>query len=183
MRELAVKRNPRVKISILMYMDYIMPPTGNPDLSWMYGKFVPWGSGVECYYPMKESSAKEIMDIWSGWRKTGIQMHYRPNYLLSGYTIPALELKQSGEMLRFAGRNGMVGFDYDSLLGYWATKGPMLYMHMRLGTDPSLDLDSVLDEYYSAFGPAAGQVRRYFDYWIAFTEKLPHGGVEYVEKS
>lgn len=178
-RELARKRNPRVKISILMYMDYIMPPTGNPDLSWMYGKFVPWGSGVECYYPMKESSAKEIMDIWSGWRKTGIQMHYRPNYLLSGYAIPALELKQSGEMLRFAGRNGMVGFDYDSLLGYWATKGPMLYMHMRLGTDPSLDLDSVLDEYYSAFGPAAGQVRRYFDYWIAFTEKLPHGGVEY----
>lgn len=178
-RELAMKRNRDVKISILMYMDYIMPPTGNPDLSWMYGKFVPWGSGVDCWYPMKESSAREIMDIWNGWRKTGIKINYRPNYLLSGYVIPALELAQSGEMLQFAGANGMMGFDYDSLLGYWATKGPMLYMHMRLGTDPSLSIDKINEEYYAAFGPAAEDVRKYFDYWIEYTRKLPHGGVEY----
>ena len=182
-RELARKRNPDVKISILMYMDYIMPPTGNPDLSWMYGKFVPWGSGVECWYPMSEKSAREIQNIWDGWRKTGIRMHYRPNYLLSGYTLPGLDLRQSGEMLRFAGNNGMIGFDYDSLFGFWATKGPMLYMHMRLGTDPSLTIDEILEEYYGAFGPAAEHVRKYFDCWIAYTRKLSHGGVTYGNAS
>ena len=178
-RQLASKKNPNVKVSILMYMDYIHPPTGKQDLSWMYGKFVPWGSGFGSYYPMKESEATEIKNAWEGWHKTGIRMHYRPNYLLSGYTIPALDLKQSGEMLKFAGERGMVGFDYDSLLGYWATKGPMLYMHMRLGINPHLSIDKILKDYYSAFGPAATEVEKYFNYWIEYTKKLPHGGVAY----
>jgi len=178
-RALAIKKNPNVKVSILMYMDYIHPPTGNPDLSWMYGKFVPWGSGYASYYPMKERQATAIMNAWKGWFKTGIRMHYRPNYLLSGYTLPALDLKQSGEMLKYAGQHGMIGFDYDSLLGYWSTKGPMLYMHMRLGTNPNLSIDTILKDYYSAFGPAAVAVENYFNYWIEYTKKLPHGGVDF----
>ena len=178
-RKLALKKNPNVKVSILMYMDYLHPPTGKHDLSWMYGKFVPWGSGYASYYPMKESEATAIKNAWKGWYETGISMNYRPNYLLSGYTLPALDLKQSGEMLKFAGKHGMVGFDYDSLLGYWATKGPMLYIHMRLGTNPNLSIDKILKDYYSAFGPAAAEVEKYFNYWVEYTKKLPHGGVTF----
>lgn len=178
-RKLAFKKNPNAKISILMYMDYLHPPTDKPDLSWMYGKFVPWGSSFACYYPMKESEATALKNAWKGWYETGIRIHYRPNYLLSGYTLPALDIKQSGEMLKFAAEHGMVGFDYDSLLGYWATKGPMLYVHMRLGTNPRLSIDKILKDYYSAFGPAAAEVEKYFNYWIEYTKKLPHGGVTY----
>ncbi|MBN2640012.1 MAG: DUF4838 domain-containing protein [Victivallales bacterium] len=178
-RELALKKNPDAKVSILMYMDYLHPPTGKPDLSWMYGKFVPWGSGFACYYPMKESEAVEIKDAWKGWYETGIRMDYRPNYLLSGYTLPALDLKQSGEMIKFAGEHGMEGFDYDQLLGYWSTKGPMLYIHMRLGINPNLSIDKILKDYYSAFGPAAAEVEKYFNYWAEYTKKLPRGGVTY----
>ena len=177
--ELAKKKNPNVKVSILMYMDYIHPPTGIHDLSWLFGKFVPWGSGYESYYPMSEKSLNIIRKGWLGWGKTGAKTHYRPNYLLSGYTIPALDVEQSGEMFRFGAKNGMVGFDFDSLSGYWATKGPTLYMHMRLSNNPDLTIAEILNEYYSAFGPASGLIRKYFDHWIAYTKKLTSGGVGY----
>ena len=175
-RAKAMKRNPNAKIAILMYMDYIMPPTVEKDLSWMYGKFVPYGSGMACNYPMKEADHKLIMRTWDNWGKTGIMMNYRPNYLLTGYAIPALDIRQSGEMLRHAAANGMKGFDYDSLRGNWATKGPMLYMHLRLGTDPDMTIEAIMKEYYSAFGPAAELVEKYFNYWIDYTRKHALGG-------
>ena len=175
-RAKAMKRNPDVKVAILMYMDYIMPPTIEKDLSWMYGKFVPYGSGMACNYPMKETDHKLIMRTWDNWGKTGIMMNYRPNYLLTGYAIPALDIRQSGEMLRHAAANGMKGFDYDSLRGNWATKGPMLYMHMRLGEEPGMSVEAIMKEYYSAFGPAAGLVEKYFNYWIEYTRKHALGG-------
>lgn len=175
-RAKAMKRNPNVKVAILMYMDYIMPPTREKDLSWMYGKFVPYGSGVSGNYPMPEKNHKLILRIWDEWGKTGIMMNYRPNYLLTGYAIPALEIRQTGEMLRHAAANGMKGFDYDSLRGNWATKGPMLYMHMRLGTDPDMTVEETLKEYYSAFGPAGALVEKYFNFWIAYTRKHAMGG-------
>ena len=177
--ELAKKKNPNVKVSILMYMDYTHPPTGEHDLSWIFGKFVPWGSGYSSYYPMSKKDLEVIRRGWLGWGRTGAKIHYRPNYLLSGYTIPALDVEQSGEMFRFGAQNGMVGFDFDSLSGYWSTKGPTLYMHMRLSNDPDLTIETILKEYYSAFGPAADLIRKYFDHWIAVTKKLSGGGVGY----
>jgi hypothetical protein len=128
---------------------------------------------------MSKKSLDVIRRGWLGWGKTGAKTHYRPNYLLSGYTIPALDVEQSGEMFRFGAQNGMVGFDFDSLSGYWATKGPTLYMHMRLSNDPDLTIKEILDEYYSAFGPASEHIRKYFDYWIAYTKKISGGGVGY----
>ncbi|MBR7107496.1 MAG: DUF4838 domain-containing protein [Lentisphaeria bacterium] len=176
LRAKAMKRNPNVKVAILMYMDYIMPPTVEKDLSWMYGKFVPYGSGMACNYPMAEKDHKLIMRTWDNWGKTGIMMNYRPNYLLTGYAIPALDIRQSGEMLRHAAANGMKGFDYDSLRGNWATKGPMLYMHLRLGAEPQMTIADIMKEYYSAFGPAAALVEKYFNYWIEYTRKHALGG-------
>ena len=38
-------------------------------------------------------------------------------------------------------------------------------MHMRLLSDPTLELDDIRREYLSAFGPAAGTMDRYFQYW------------------
>lgn len=176
-RKLALKRNPNVKITLLIYMDYFMPPSGKPDLSWASAKFVPWGSGIECWYPMKEDHAKRLIHAWDEWAATGIRLRYRPNYLLSGYTLPALDVRQSGEMISHTAKKGSLGYDYDSLIGHWATKGPMLYVHMRLGADPTLPIDRLLNEYYSAFGPASEEIRKYFDYWIEYSRKIPDGGL------
>jgi hypothetical protein len=40
---------------------------------------------------------------------------------------------------------------------------------MRLHTRPTADVDDLLSEYYSAFGPAAKAVKAYFDYWENYT--------------
>jgi hypothetical protein len=65
----------------------------------------------------------------------------------------------------------MVGTDFDSLTGQWATQGPNLYLLMRLQSDPNADPDALLGEYYSAFGAASGEVKAYFDYWESYTSK------------
>ena len=181
--KLAVKRNPNVKITMFLYVDYTHAPTIKADLSWMYGKFVPWGSGHAIYYPMTTAKHELNKASWLGWHKTGMTMCYRPNHLL-GYTMPNLNTRQTGEMVRFAAANGMEGFDYDSLWGQWAVKGPMLYMHIRLGVNPDLTVDEVRNEYFSAFGPAAKQIEKYFDYWedysVAHLSKL---GRDYIDCS
>ncbi|MBP8952094.1 MAG: hypothetical protein KBI47_06870, partial [Armatimonadetes bacterium] len=140
---------------------------------------VPWGSGNQCWYPMTTAEHQANKDAWLGWSRTGMEMCYRPNHLL-GYTMPNLSTRQVGDMIRFAGANGMAGFDYDSLLGQWAVRGPMLYVHMRLGTDPTRTVDQIREEYFSAFGPAASKVEAYCDYWEDYsTTKALHGGADW----
>jgi hypothetical protein len=99
-------------------------------------------------------------------------MGYRPNYFHGGYTLPFLSTWQAGDFFKFICENGAVGFYGDSLFGQWANKGPMLYMHMRLIKDPNRSVSEIRSEYFSAFGPAAGAVERYFDYWENFSSQV-----------
>jgi hypothetical protein len=184
-RDLAVKRNPNVQVATFLYMTYLWAPTIDIDLSGVYGEFVPWSTGrYNVYYPMAEADHELNKQTWLGWSETGMTMAYRPNYLLSGYAMPYLSTWQAGEMYRFAAEHGMVGFDFDSLFGRWAVKGPMLYMHMRLGTDPTRRIEDIRAEYFSAFGPAADKVEAYFDYWEGYSSKsASRGGVPYSDAS
>jgi len=177
--QLAAKRNPKAKLAMFLYMDYTHAPTIDADLSWLYGEFCPWGSGNQAWYPMTPDEHEANKAAWLGWSKTGMEMAYRPNHLL-GYTMPNLSTRQTGDMIRFAAAHGMVGFDYDSLFGQWAVRGPMLYVHMRLGTDPAREVRDIRAEYFSAFGPAAAEVEVYSDYWENYsTTKALHGGTDY----
>ena len=179
-RELIKKRKGvDVKVSILMYMDYLYPPYPAEKLDWLYGKFVPWGSGFPSYFPVTDSEFALLKRAWNGWADAGVEMNYRPNYLLNGYIVPTVDLKQSLEFFRFAAARKMTGFDYDSLRGNWASKGPMLYGHLRLGQRPDLTVDAVLNEYYSAFGPAADDIRKYFEYFNEHTKTVPGGGIHH----
>lgn len=184
-RDLAVKRNPDVQVATFLYMTYLWAPTIDIDLTGVYGEFVPWSTGrYNVYYPMAEADHELNKQTWLGWSKTGMTMAYRPNYLLSGYAMPYLSTWQAGEMLKFAAEHGMVGFDFDSLYGHWAVKGPMLYVHMRLGTDPTRRIEDIRTEYFSAFGPAAERVEAYFDYWEDYSSKrASRGGVPYNDAS
>lgn len=166
-RDLARKRSPEADflVTMFVYMDYTHAPTIDIDLTGVYGEFCPWFSGFTPWYPMSENLHKRFKKTWLGWSETGMTMGYRPNYLLFGYVMPHLSTWQSGDMYRFAAEHGMIGHDFDSLWGHWAVKGPMLYMHMRLPVDPTREIGEVRSEYFSAFGPGAGKVEEYFDYW------------------
>lgn len=92
-------------------------------------------------------------------------MDYRPNYLHNGYVMPHFDTWQSGGFFKFAYYHGMEGARLDSLTGQWATQGLRLYMHMRLMNKPELEIKTIREEYFSAFGPAAKTMERYFNYW------------------
>jgi hypothetical protein len=92
-------------------------------------------------------------------------MGYRPNYLHDGYVMPHFDTWQSGSFFQFAHQHGMEGARFDSLTGQWAAHGLRLYLHLRLMADPERSIGEIRREYFSAFGPAADEVERYWDYW------------------
>jgi len=160
------QQNPNIKITTFLYQRYFPAPQSNIRLNPnIYGEFVQWGDPGFSFYPMPEDAHEWLKEQWMGWKRTGITMAYRPNYLYGGYAMPYFNISQMVDHFQYYYQNGMVGTDYDKLHGQWATQGPMLYVLMRLHVDPTLNADRVLNEYYEAFGPAANEVRRYFDYW------------------
>ena len=166
-REKAARRNPDVVVSgSFIYENEFPAPQADIHLGpHFYAEFVQWQDPHLRWFPMSDEAFEWIRQQWLGWRKTGIRMGYRPNYLHDGYVMPHFETEQSGEFFKFAYENGMEGARFDSLTGQWAVHGPRLYMHLRLIGDPELKLDEIRREYYSGFGPAAGAVQRHWEYW------------------
>lgn len=180
-QEMAAEHNPgEVLVGVYMYYNYFPAPAGEVTLNEkIYGEFVPWGfapghgglgsrlrgdSPVN-FFPMPEEAFEWLKQQWLGWKNTGMRMGYRPNYLHDGWVMPMVNTRQAGEFLKFVADHGMEGADFDSLTGQWAAHGPKLYVHMRLLAKPELPIDEILDEYYEAFGPAAAEIREYFEYW------------------
>ena len=163
--DMAVERDPDVRISVYLYWTtFPAPPEGVELNKGIWGEFAPWTSR-ESYYPMPEQADQWLREQWLGWRKTGMSLVYRPNYFHCGYIMPHFSTRQAGDFFRWAYAHGMVAVNYDSLYGHWATRGPMLYMLMRLFWNPELEIEALRREYVSGFGPAAGLIETYFDYW------------------
>lgn len=162
---MAAERNPDVTVNIYFYLNTLPAPRSDIELNEnIYGEFVPW-TGATAYYPMSEEVDQWLREQWKGWAERGVTIGYRPNHFHGGYVMPHLNTRQAGAFFKFAYEHGMTGFAFDSLYGHWATKGLMKYMYMRPAWDPEADIEQVRRDYFAAFGPAAEEIERYFDYW------------------
>jgi len=163
----AAARNPHALVSgsFIYENEFPAPVTGIQLNKNIYAEFVQWQDPHLRWFPMPGEAYEWIKAQWLGWRRTGLRMGYRPNYLHDGYVMPHFETRQSGAFFKFAYEHGMEGARFDSLTGQWAAQGLRLYLHLRLMAKPDLTLDAIREEYFSAFGPAAGTMERYFDYW------------------
>jgi hypothetical protein len=171
--DMAVKRNPHVKIGVYLYHNTLPAPRRDIKLNkHIFGEFVIYGSR-DGWFPMKHEEEQWYRDQWIGWEKTGISLIYGPNYLLNNYVTPNVTTRQTGEFFRFASEHGMVGVNFRSYAFSWAAHGPMAYMHHRLLWDPDKDIEQIRQEYFSAFGPGAADVERYFDYWENYAANRP----------
>lgn len=126
-------------------------------------------------FPASAEERQSRRDEWQGWSEAGARLLLRPNYFLYGYCMPYVFAEQFGREFGFCARNGMIGTDFDSLTGMWATQGPNLYVLGRMHATPLADPQAVLAEYYAGFGPAAEEVRAYFAHWEARSEELAAG--------
>ncbi|MGI8424725.1 MAG: DUF4838 domain-containing protein [Chloroflexota bacterium] len=108
-------------------------------------------------------------DEWQGWSDAGGELYLRPNWWHAGADAPLLPLHLEGNYFTFTRQHRSVGFDFDSILGFWGTQGLRYYLIARLSARPDLTVDDVIDGFVASFGPAASAIRDYVDYWETFT--------------
>jgi hypothetical protein len=165
-QQLAAKENPNVRAIGYVYFNYFQAPTSgvklNENVLFGYCPSAGW-------YPRADDEHAWYKQQWQGWRETGARLFARTNYFLDGYCMPFVFAHQFADDFQHQARHGMVATDFDSLTGHWATQGPNLYLLMRLHTRPDAKPDALLAEYYETFGPAAADVKAYFEHWENYT--------------
>lgn len=146
--------NPNVTLSSYAYSNYREPLEGMRVEEGLVLGF------VDTYH---------AYDQWRAWHDAGAKLFLRPNWWHTGAVAPINPLHAMGDYFKFAYENSMLGFDFDSLMGYWGTQGPCYYLIARLSVRPDLTVDQVIDEYCSAFGGAKSHIKRYIRYWEDYT--------------
>lgn len=143
--------NPEVTLLSYAYSSYRTPPPAERPLTAqiMIGIVDSW----------------QAYDSWKQWNNSGAKLFLRPNWGYTGAGGPYLPLEEVHGFLQFACAHGLKGFDYDQIMGYWGTEGPMYYLFARVLQEPGVSLETILNEYTDAFGAAKPHVRRYLDYW------------------
>lgn len=124
-------------------------------------------------YPLTPAErAAERRDI-SGWTSSGAKVVLRPNAPhYAGDGMPYNIAREMADDFIFALDHGLVQAEYDAMLGYWASWGPTYYVLPRLMWEGSVDPETLIDEWYSAFGPVQREVRAYYDYWEQYIRSV-----------
>lgn len=162
--KLARAHDPRAEATFYAYSNLVFEPDGvRLDRSAIVG-FVP-----DVFFPRTPVAQEWTLKQGLGWIKSGASLFLRPNYMLHGYCMPVNWSHQYAEEFQVLERKGLVGTDYDSLTGMWSTMGLSLYVLGRLHVRPRMPVDAVISEYCKAFGPAAPQIRAYWDYWERYS--------------
>lgn len=147
------KVNPEVVLATYAYSSFKEPPPAERPLK------ARAAIGVVC----------GIFDyeLWEGWGKQeGVEaMFLRPNWGHDAANAPYIPLEQTAKFMRFAWAHKMAGFDLDSIVGHWATQGLSYYLWARAMSDGEISKEKVIEEYSSAFGKGAPQIRAYIEYW------------------
>jgi hypothetical protein len=152
--------NPKVKVAVYAYGAYREPPDTVKLIPNVY------------HISMVPSWYEADKRIWKGWGEQAEAMYLRPNWPFSGYSAPYFQLKHMGDFIRFAYQHKMKGFDVDSITPFFGMRGPFNYMICRMMAHPELDPEVVLNEFYSGFGAAAEDVRKHYEYWEEYSNKV-----------
>jgi len=163
----AEKVDPEATVLGFAYANYVNPPRET-----MLNERIIIGVVPPMYFPWTEEKRESNRRQWDGWAATGARLLLRPNSMLDGHNMPLFLARNLGEDFRYYADHGMIGTDFDSLTGQYATQGPNLYVLARLHDRPDLVVDDVLDEYYGAFGAAEAPVRAYFAHWERLCDEV-----------
>jgi hypothetical protein len=110
-------------------------------------------------YPWTKDKVKYFKDTWSGWSATGAKLMMRPNFTLDGHSFPLAYYRHYAECYDFIRANGLVAVDMDSLTGVYGANGLTLFVIASKNSSPDRALKDLEEDYFSAFGSAAGAMR------------------------
>ena len=160
--EQAAKIDTNVQVTAFVYLNFFVAPDDVKLHKNIILGFVPWGGW---WFPRDPREQQWLYTQWKKWEKTGATIYFRPNTMYNGGSMPHVYAHELGEDFKFVMNHGCVGTDWDGFNGQWAVNGTTSYLLFRLHNHPNESVSNILDEYYMAFGPAAMQVKAYFDYW------------------
>ncbi len=166
--EKAKVHDPDVKVVALAYQNYTKAPLEtelNEDVVIAYTS--------QLAYPWTDEQRQATRDDMAGWASAGASMLLRPNYTLDGHAMPIYYADKFSDDFTQMYSTGMIGTDFNVLTGQWGTQGPTLYVIARKQTNPTMSSEDILDEYYGAFGNAAGEVESYFNHWEQVSDAVP----------
>ena len=159
--KLASEIDPDVKVFGYIYANYVFAPEDLQLNKNIMLSNVPPG---EAMFPRIPEMVRDLKENLRKWEKTGASINYRPN-ILGGYAMPENYVAQFYDEFQDHLRAGMKEMNIGGPNSSFATQGPVLYVMCRLPADPEAKLEDLLDEYYSAFGPAKQEVKAYWEFW------------------
>ncbi len=158
----AQSRHPGGRIWAYAYTNYATPPKETKLNENILVATVHW---PYLFWPQDQDA--ELEQTWDGWHATGASLMLRPNSTYNGHGLPVFYARSLARAFSHAAANGLVATDFDTLTGQWGTQGPTLYTVARIHNHPQESADAILNEFYSAFGPAKEAVAAYFAHWEA----------------
>jgi hypothetical protein len=102
------------------------------------------------------------------WKAAGAKfIGYRPNYAWYDggfWGMPSVAMEKTHALFKALAEMNCHVFEIDSVFQFPATQGPQNYLLARLVYEPSADGRAILDDFYKrGFGPAADDVRAYYE--------------------
>ncbi len=106
------------------------------------------------------------MKQYSDWGKITKNLSWRPNIgnpAGKSVGMPDIAPHQAAQDFKFVAQNGCIGLFFDTYWSHWATQCIQYYAMAQLAWNPSLNIDSLLDDYYlRAYGPAANEMKAFW---------------------
>lgn len=156
---MAREHRPDVYVTIYAYLSTLYPPRRVKLEPNIVVQLVPYVDPLDL---------ETVRAHFQGWKEAGAtKLMLRPNYHHKYLTtaMPTGVEKQMFDVFQLAYQNGCFATDYDSLRHQWAVTGITDYILAKSFMYPEKPFEYWAEEYYSAFGAAAPEVRRYYEYW------------------
>ncbi|HUS81561.1 MAG TPA: hypothetical protein VM283_09860, partial [Armatimonadota bacterium] len=106
---------------------------------------------------------RNTFEMWDQWMATGAT--HMGIYLYHDdvrFIMPKLDVHQSAKRIHYIVASGKARHFYQEFYGIYPLDGMVGYIENELCWDPRLDVDQILDEYYSGFYRAAAQPMKAF---------------------
>ena len=161
--ERAVKIDPNVKVIGLAYTNYQDGPPDTPDYKLNKNVIICFTNDL--MYPWTAEKIERTKKAWNVWSKTGASMAFRPNFMLDGHNMPINLARKYHALHWFLRDNGMISTYFDSNTGQYGANGLGMYIVARMTMRPDLSFEAIQNEYCGAFGAAADEIKKYFEYW------------------
>ena len=107
-----------------------------------------------------------VGEMYRAWRKAGAgKMFLRPNDHHFNTGLPMGFEKQIYDGFKLGLDNGIIGSDYDTLHNFWPVTGITDYILARAHVHPEMNFEELENDYLSAYGAAAPDVKAFFHHW------------------